>query len=206
MEQPVARDLFQSEAAGIMLVEPQQSSNNSLCSHPVASNTSQSGITCHKRHKDRFWLQTRSQKLIPKMKPFLASPNETIEAVSQKLKLKMASVKRDTNCPKRKGNVAAPKKNSQWMCPTTLLQMLAQPRRMSSIKFHSSTSEARDSLHASSCKNRRSYTVFSVSCWHCSAASSWSLEGSMCQLMDTPSWSSLWQGICFRAKLPESCL
>ena len=39
-----------------------------------------------------------------------------------------------------------------------------------------------------------------------SAASSWSLEGSMCQLMDTPSWSSLWQGICFRAKLPESCL
>ena len=166
MEQPVARDLFQSEAAGIMLVEPQQSSNNSLCSHPVASNTSQSGITCHKRHKDRFWLQTRSQKLIPKMKPFLASPNETIEAVSQKLKLKMASVKRDTNCPKRKGNVAAPKKNSQWMCPTTLLQMLAQPRRMSSIKFHSSTSEARDSLHASSCKNRRSYTVFSVSCWH----------------------------------------
>ena len=30
MEQPVARDLFQSEAAGIMLVEPQQSSNNSL--------------------------------------------------------------------------------------------------------------------------------------------------------------------------------
>ena len=32
-----------------------------------------------------------------------------------------------------------------------------------------------------------------------SVASSWSLESSMCQLMDTPSWSSLWQGICFRA-------
>ena len=109
MEQPVARDLFQSEAAGIMLVEPQQSSNNSLCSHPVASNTSQSGITCHKR-KDKFWLQTRSQKLIPKMKPFLASPNETIEAVSQKLKLKMASVKRDTNCPKRKEMLRRQKK------------------------------------------------------------------------------------------------
>ena len=46
------------------------------------------------------------------------------------------------------------------MCPTTLLQMLAQPRRMSSIKFHSSTSEARDSLYASLCENRRSYTVF----------------------------------------------
>ena len=27
------------------------------------------------------------------------------------------------------------------MCPTTLLQMLAQPRRMSSIKFHSSTAK-----------------------------------------------------------------
>ena len=63
--------------------------------------------------KDRFWLQTRSQKLIPKMKPFLASPNETIEAVSQKLKLKMASVKRDTNCPKRKEMLRRPKKNSQ---------------------------------------------------------------------------------------------
>ena len=43
MEQPVARDLFQSLAAGIMLVEPQQSSDNSLCSHPAASNTSPSG-------------------------------------------------------------------------------------------------------------------------------------------------------------------
>ena len=71
----------------------------------------------------------------------------------------MASVKRDTNCPKRKEMLRRQKKNSQWMCPTTLLQMLAQPRRMSSIKFHSST-EARDSLHTSSCQNRRSYTVF----------------------------------------------
>ena len=38
-----------------------------------------------------------------------------------------------------------------------------------SIKFHSSTSEARDSLHASSCQNQRSYThtpFFSISCWH----------------------------------------
>ena len=104
-------NLFQSEAAGIMLVEPQQSSNNSLCSHPVASNTSQSGITCHNAKKDRFWLQTRSQKLIPKMKQFLASPNETIEAVSQKLKLKMASVKRDTNCPKRKEMLRRQKKH-----------------------------------------------------------------------------------------------
>ena len=36
------------------------------------------------------------------MKPFLASPNETIEAAFQKLKLKVASVKRNTNGPKRK--------------------------------------------------------------------------------------------------------
>ena len=47
----MARNLFQSLAAGIMLVEPQQSSDNSLCSHPVASKTSQSGITCHKLQK-----------------------------------------------------------------------------------------------------------------------------------------------------------
>ena len=51
--------------------------------------------------KDRLWLQARSQILSLKMKPFLASPNEIIEAVSQKLKLKIASVKRDTNYPKR---------------------------------------------------------------------------------------------------------
>jgi hypothetical protein len=44
------------------------------------------------------------------MKPFLASPNETIEAVSQKLKLKMTSVKRDTNCPKRKEMLRRQKK------------------------------------------------------------------------------------------------
>ena len=48
------------------------------------------------------------------------------------------------------------------MCPTTLLQMLAQPRRMSSIKFHSSTSEARDSLHASSCQNRIIHRFFCI--------------------------------------------
>ena len=36
------------------------------------------------------------------MKPFLASPNETIEAAFQKLKLKIASVKKNTNGPKRK--------------------------------------------------------------------------------------------------------
>jgi len=61
MEQPVARNLFQSLAAGIMLIEPQQSSDNSLCSHPVASKTSQSGITYHK-------LQKR-QTLTPNSKP-----------------------------------------------------------------------------------------------------------------------------------------
>ena len=51
--------------------------------------------------KDRLWLQARSQILSRKMKPFLASPTEIIEAVSQKLKLKITSVKRDTNYPKR---------------------------------------------------------------------------------------------------------
>ena len=70
MEQPVARNLFQSLAAGIMLVEPQQSSDNSLCSHPVASKTSQSGITCHK-------LQKR-QTLAPNSKPKFDLKNEAI--------------------------------------------------------------------------------------------------------------------------------
>ena len=51
------------------------------------------------------------------MKPFLASPNETIEAVSQKLKLKMASVKRDTTCPKRKEMQRHPKKDLPMNVP-----------------------------------------------------------------------------------------
>ena len=64
MEQPVARNLFQSLAAGIMLVEPQQSSSDiSLCSHPVASKTSQSGITWPQNSKkDRLWLQNSKPK------------------------------------------------------------------------------------------------------------------------------------------------
>ena len=70
MEQPVARDLIQSLAAGIMLVEPQQSSDNLLCSHPAASNTSQAGIICHK-------LQER-QILAPNSKPKFDPKNEAI--------------------------------------------------------------------------------------------------------------------------------
>ena len=71
MEQPVARDLFQSKAAGIMLVEPaEQQQLTLLASYRVQHN------------------------------PFL----------SQKLKLKMASVKRDTNCPKRKEMLQRQKK------------------------------------------------------------------------------------------------
>ena len=68
MEQPVARDLFQSLAAGIMLVEQQQSSDNSLCSHPAASNTSQAGIIYHKLHK--------RQVLAPNSKPKFGPKNE----------------------------------------------------------------------------------------------------------------------------------
>ena len=95
------------------------------------------------------------------MKPFLASPNETIEAASQNLKLKMASVERDTKLSQtQKKCRGAKKKISQWMCPPTLLQMLGTTEVYVSIKFHSSTSEARDSLRASSCQNQRSYTVF----------------------------------------------
>ena len=79
----MARDLFQSLAAGIMLVERQQSSDNSLCSYPVASNTSQPGITCHKLQKRQALAPSSKPNF--ELKPFLASPNEIIEAVSQKL-------------------------------------------------------------------------------------------------------------------------
>ena len=102
MEQPVARDLFQSLAAGIMLVEPQQSSDNSLCRILPLPTQAKRELSTTNSTKDKFWLQTRSQSLVPKMKQVLASPNETIEAAFQKLKLKMASVKRNTNGPKRK--------------------------------------------------------------------------------------------------------
>ena len=70
MEQLVARDLIQSLAAGIMLVEPQQSSDNSLCSHPAASNTSQAGIIGHKLQKRPI--------LAPNSKPKFDPKNEAI--------------------------------------------------------------------------------------------------------------------------------
>ena len=121
MEQPVARNLFQSLAAGIVLVEPQQSSDNSLCSHPVASKTSQSGITCHKlqkrqtlppNSKPKFDLKNEAIFGLKKRK----TPNETIEGASQKLKLKMASVERDTNCPNPKEMPRRQKKRSPNEC------------------------------------------------------------------------------------------
>ena len=99
MEQPVARDLFQSLAAGIMLVEDSRAATTHsarILSLPTQANRE---LPATNSKKDRLWLQARSQILSLKMKPFLASPNEIIEAVSQKLKLKIASVKRDTNYP-----------------------------------------------------------------------------------------------------------
>ena len=66
MEQPVARNSFQSLAAGIMLIEPQQSSDNSLCSHPLASKTNQSGITCHKLQKRQTLAPNSKTKFDPK--------------------------------------------------------------------------------------------------------------------------------------------
>ena len=81
----MARNLFQSLAARIMLVEPQQSSDNSLCSHPVASKTSQSGITCHKLQKRQTLAPNSKPKFDLKNEAILASPNELIEAASQKL-------------------------------------------------------------------------------------------------------------------------
>ena len=160
MEQPVARNLFQSLAAGIMLVEPQQTSDNSLCSHPVASKTSQSGITCHKLQKRQTLAPNSKPKLDLKNEAILASPNETIEAASQNLKLKMASVERDTNCPNPKEMPRRQKKRSEIYVPANPSTDARTTEVYVSIKFHSSTSKARHSLRASSCQNQRSYTVF----------------------------------------------
>ena len=118
--------------------------------------------------KDRLWLQTRSQNLISKMKPFLASPNETTRSgASQNLKLKMASVERDTNCPNPKEMPRHQQKDLPMNVPANPSTDARTTEVYVSVKFHSSTSEARDSLRASSCQNQRSYTVFfSISCWH----------------------------------------
>ena len=67
--QPVARDLFQSEAAGIMLVEPQQSSNNSLCSHPRVQ---------HKSIGNYLPQTPKKMILAPNSKPKIDPKNEAI--------------------------------------------------------------------------------------------------------------------------------
>ena len=86
MEQPVARNLFQSLAAGIMLVETQQRAATTLSARILSlPRQANRELLATNSKKDRLWLQTRSQNLISKMKPFLASPNETIEAASQNL-------------------------------------------------------------------------------------------------------------------------
>ena len=101
MEQPVERDLFQSRAAGIMLVETQQSSDTITHSARILPLPTQAKreLSTTNSTKDKFWLQTRSQSLVPKKKQVLASPHETIEAAFQKLKLKMNSVKRNNFFP-----------------------------------------------------------------------------------------------------------
>ena len=71
--------------------------------------------------KDRFWLQTRSQNLIPKMMPFLASPNETIEAACfPEIEIENGfPSKENTNGPKQKRNTA-PKKDLPMSVPQQL--------------------------------------------------------------------------------------
>ena len=71
MEQPVARNLFQSLAAGIMLVEPQQSSDNSLCSHPGGFQDKPIGNYLPQTPK-------KDKTLAPNSKPKLDLKNEAI--------------------------------------------------------------------------------------------------------------------------------
>ena len=100
-------------------------------------------------------------KICSKMKPFLASPNENNRSGLPEIETKNDFRRKRHKLSKPKRNAAAPKKRSPNECARQpLLQMLRTTEVYVSIKFHSSTSEARDSLHASSCQNQRSYTVF----------------------------------------------
>ena len=101
MEQPVARDLFQKLPDSCLLNNSRAAITHSARILPLPTQAKRELSTTNST-KDKFWLQTRSQSLVPKMKQVLASPNETIEAAFQKLKLKMASVKRNTNGPNEK--------------------------------------------------------------------------------------------------------
>ena len=167
MEQPVARNLFQSLAAGIMLVEPQQTSDNSLCSHPVVSKTSQSGITCHKLQKRQTLAPNSKPKLDLKNEAILASPNETIEAASQNLKLKMASVERDTNCPNPKEMPRRQKKRSPNLCARQPFYRCSHNR---GVCQHKVPFFNQQSTTLSSCvimpESKIIHRLFSISCWH----------------------------------------
>ena len=111
--------------------------------------------------KDRLWLQNSKPNFDLKNEAIFGFAfHETIEAASQKLKLKMTSVERDTNCPNRKEMPHHQKKDLPMNVPANPSTDARRTEVYVSIKFHSSTSEARDSLHASSCQNQRSYTVF----------------------------------------------
>jgi len=72
----------------------------------------------------------------------------------------MASVERDTNCPNPKEMPRRQKKDLPMNVPANPSTDARTTEVYVSIKFHSSTSEARHSLRASSCQNQRSYTVF----------------------------------------------
>ena len=102
MEQPVARDLLHSLAAGIMLVEPQQAATTHSARILPLPTQAKRELSTTQTPKRQVLAPNSKPKFGPKMKPFLASPSETIEAAFQKLKLKMASVKRNTNGPKQK--------------------------------------------------------------------------------------------------------
>ena len=102
-----------------------------------------------------------------KMKPFLASPNATIEAASQNLKLKMASVERDTNCPNPKRNAAAPKKRSPNECARQPFYRCSHNR---GVCQHKVPFFNQRSTRLSSCvimpESKIIHRFFSISCCH----------------------------------------
>ena len=90
MDTPLwSKDLFQSLAAGIMLVELQQSSDNSLCFHSAC----QAGITCDELQKKQVLAPNSRPKFDLKYEAILASPYETKKCLTE-IEAKNASVKR----------------------------------------------------------------------------------------------------------------
>ena len=101
------------------------------------------------------------------MKPFLASPNETIEAASQKLKLKNGFRRKRHKLSKPKRNAAAPKKRSPNECACQPFHRCSHNR---GVCQHKVPFFNQRSTRLSSCvimpESKIIHRFFSTLCWH----------------------------------------